>query len=310
MSSNHRVTPQKTTFNVTANAQAFGINTDGYNSLTLTMVAASLVGHNATFEVSNDAKCDPLDPNKWDGVSGNWYGIMACRSNAATYESTTLTLAATPTNGWVVPVGPYKMFRVRIVAHTSGSALYQMQPECEAATVYPSAPTLSSGSMQVVGPTAHSAAAATTGPVIVGGVVLSALDTTLVSGDAARNTITTSGQVLIKPFGLPETDWTYASATGGIINTTDVAVKAAAGAGIRNFVTGFQLKNTSATATEVVIKDGATVIWRGHLSASMVTAENYTLQTPLKGTANTAINVACITTAAAVFANLQGFTGV
>lgn len=108
---------------------------------------------------------------------------------------------------------------------------------------------------------------------------------------------------------LSSTFWGYAGATGGITNTTDVAVRAAAGAGVRNYITGIQFKNTSATASEIVIKDGATIVWRGHVSASMTVSDGFTFNPPLRGTANTAVNVALITTGTATLVDVQGYTG-
>jgi hypothetical protein len=68
-----------------------------------------------------------------------------------------------------------------------------------------------------------------------------------------------------------------------------------------------QLSNNSAVATEVVLKDGATIIWRGHLPANAPMSE-IIFENPLKTTANTALNFACITNGAAVYVNAQGFT--
>lgn len=157
----------------------------------------------------------------------------------------------------------------------------------------------------VAGAGAHSAAASGN-PVQTGGVVATAVSTAEVAGDLCRVTMTTGGQQLVKLGGLPETDWQYAAASGGIVNTTDVAAKAAGAAGVRNYVTGCSLSNNSATATEFVIKDGATVIWRVHCPANMPNTP-FTFPTPLRGTAASIINIACITTAAAVYANLQGY---
>jgi hypothetical protein len=87
-----------------------------------------------------------------------------------------------------------------------------------------------------------------------------------------------------------------------------VVLRAAAAAGIRNYVTSIDVRNAHATvATEVVIKDGATVIWRQLLPAAMAAPVEITFPTPLRGTAATAMNVACITTGAQVYANAQGF---
>jgi hypothetical protein len=103
--------------------------------------------------------------------------------------------------------------------------------------------------------------------------------------------------------------WNYAGATGGITNTADVAVMAAGGASVRNYMTGLQYQNTSATASEIVVKDGATVIWRGYAVANMAAPASLAFATPLKGTANTALNVAMLTTATATIVSAQGFQG-
>lgn len=103
--------------------------------------------------------------------------------------------------------------------------------------------------------------------------------------------------------------WGYAGASGGILNTTDVAIKTAAGAGVRNYISSLQFKNTAAVASEIVVKDGSTVIWRGHVSASMTFHELVTFNPPLRGTANTALNVAMLTTATATIVSAQGYTG-
>ena len=44
------------------------------------------------------------------------------------------------------------------------------------------------------------------------------------------------------------------------------------------------------------------------MSASMTGSEEIVFSNPLRTTANAALNVACITTAAAVYVNAQGFT--
>ena len=41
-----------------------------------------------------------------------------------------------------------------------------------------------------------------------------------------------------------------------VVNTTDVAIAAAAGAGLRRYVTSLQLSNNYATATEIYAKNG------------------------------------------------------
>ena len=116
------------------------------------------------------------------------------------------------------------------------------------------------------------------------------------------------GALVTRPYSIPEADWQYAGVAGGITGTADVVLKAAAAAGIRNYVTSIDVRNAHATvATEVVIKDGATVIWRQLLPPAMATPVDITFPTPLRGTAATAVNFACITTGAQVYVNAQGY---
>lgn len=64
-----------------------------------------------------------------------------------------------------------------------------------------------------------------------------------------------------------------------------MAIKAAAGAGVRNALTAIQISNAHASvATEVTVSDGATVIWRNHLAAG--TRMDVEFPTPLLGTPN------------------------
>lgn len=156
------------------------------------------------------------------------------------------------------------------------------------------------------GQSAHDAVIAGN-PVRMAGRALTAAYTTVATGDTADLMTTLQGVLTVRQYTIPELEWSYASAAGGVINTTDVVLGAAAGAGLRRYICSMGLSNNSATATEVVLKDGATVIWRGHLPAN---APNLHIDfaTPLKTSANAALNFACITTAAAVYVNAQGYT--
>jgi Ubiquitin-activating enzyme E1 FCCH domain len=116
------------------------------------------------------------------------------------------------------------------------------------------------------------------------------------------------GALITKPYAIPEADWQSAAIAGGITGTIDVVLKSAAAAGSRNYVTAIDLRNAHATvATEVVIKDGATVIWRQRLLAAMPAPVEISFPTPLRGSAATAMNLACLTTGAQVYVNAQGF---
>lgn len=102
------------------------------------------------------------------------------------------------------------------------------------------------------------------------------------------------------------TPWSYAAASGGITDTNDVTLVAAAGIGNSNYLTGLQVCNKSATQTEVVIKDGSTIIWRGIFGASMIAPSHIPLS--LASSQNTALKAACITGSTATYINAQGYT--
>ena len=101
--------------------------------------------------------------------------------------------------------------------------------------------------------------------------------------------------------------WSYAAASGGITDTADNTLIAAAGVGKSNYLTSMQVCNTSGTATEVVVKSGATILWRCKLGASMIQPANISFLRPLVSANNTALTVACITTATVTYVNAQGY---
>ena len=156
------------------------------------------------------------------------------------------------------------------------------------------------------GQSAHDAVVAGN-PVRLAGRALTAAYTAVATGDTADLMTTLQGVLTTRPYTIPELEWSYASAAGGIVNTADVVLAAAAGTGLRRFVTSIGISNASAVATEVVLKDGSTVIWRGYVAANAPLC-HIDFSNPLKTSANAALNVACITTASAIYINAQGYT--
>lgn len=98
--------------------------------------------------------------------------------------------------------------------------------------------------------------------------------------------------------------------TAAITDTSAASVLAAAGAGLRNYITSLTVTNSHATVSTVVeIRDGtSTVIHRAYAVAA---GGGYTIwfPTPLRGTANTAVNAYCITTGSNVYVSASGFRG-
>jgi hypothetical protein len=115
---------------------------------------------------------------------------------------------------------------------------------------------------------------------------------------------------------LSATFWNFAGIAGGIVSSTaDTALKAAAGAGVRNYLKSLAINHDTLSAvTECVVKDGAAIIWRGKLQTPVVDsaagAGAIIFDPPLRGTANTALNFALLTSVTGgVFINAQGYTG-
>jgi hypothetical protein len=120
------------TGNITANSQTVFCQVDRASNVMLHMVAASLVGHNVTFEGSI---------NSTNGTDGAWFGIQAVRSNANTIETATGVLAATPAYAWEASVNGLSFVRVRATAHTSGTATWNIQRGSYATEPIPAAQT-------------------------------------------------------------------------------------------------------------------------------------------------------------------------
>ena len=113
------------------------------------------------------------------------------------------------------------------------------------------------------------------------------------------------------------TYWNYAPPVGGIVNSTvGVTVKAAAGAGVRNYIKSLQLTaDALGAATEFVVRDGAggTVMARVKVNTGGIAGSGTTIfDPPLRGTANTVVEIQTLTASitGGTFANLQGYTGV
>lgn len=135
----------------------------------------------------------------------------------------------------------------------------------------------------------------------------SADPTAVASADATYALATLLGKQVVYPYAIPAASWSYAS-PAAVTDTADDVAKAAGGAGVRNYITGIQVINSHAsTGTAVVIKDGSTVLWQGYAAAAGGGVSAH-FSPPLRGTANTAVNVANITTSSSTFFNLQGFT--
>ena len=295
----------------TQNLVPGGVATAG-SAVEITLNGASTIGPQVTGTYTGALSLQvTVDGTNWQTVGG----LPLLNVNTATYLA---SITSALTSIFQADVGSFTKARITALAAVTGTAVVTIRTATAASLVaLDAAVTIGSGTVTTVsslttlsnGQTAHSSPS-TGSPLRIGGRVNTAVDTTLVAGDASDLFMTTSGALVQKPFSVPELDWSFASAAGGITNTTDVALKAAGAAGVRNYITGMSIQNASATiSTEVVLKDGATIIgrWFVGTQALLNSAVGITFPSPLKTTAATALNIACITTGSAVYVNAQGY---
>lgn len=264
-----------------------------------------------------------VDGSTWVTVGGLPFKNINTGATSATIVSATQGIFQAEATGFaqarVTGLAAMTGTAVVTIRATAATALVGLDAALPAGTNSIGAVTIGSGTVTTVttlttlanGQTAHSSAS-TGSPVRVAGRVNTAVDTTLVAGDASDLFVTTSGALVQKPYAMPETDWQATSGLTPLATTTSTAVRAAGAAGVRNYVTAIQLFNNSATvSTNVAILDGATVLWAGWLPATTaslpVVPVNITFPTPLRGTAATAVNIQLGTTSASVFWNAQGY---
>lgn len=135
-----------------------------------------------------------------------------------------------------------------------------------------------------------------------GGRVRTSHPTTFVAGDAADVTITTGGAQAMKPYSVPEADW---SASLALTTTTASPLQTAGGAGLKRHITALQAINTGAAAVDLILLDGTTERWRLPLPINVPVSVEF--PTGLILTVNTALN-ANLSAAGTVRINAQGYT--
>lgn len=141
------------TGNITAVAGTLAADVASASNVTM-YVTGTFAGHNCTFEASIDG-------------GTTWFGVQAVRTNANTIEATTGVLGAAPAYAWKLSVNSFTNVRVRATAHTSGTAVWRIQPSSMATEPGPAVPVhgvTQSGTWNIGTVTTVTAAAATTTP--------------------------------------------------------------------------------------------------------------------------------------------------
>ena len=280
---------------VTSATTLFTQDMTGYESITVQVTSAG-TSCTITYETSDDN-------TNWLSIAG--WNPANVTSGFYSVTSTTAIMMRFPRAG--------KFFRARVSTYGSGTVTVVGNAHKAPFTGNTAVGVYTSfSSLSVIGPAA--AGSVNNSPIPIGLNARSTNPAVVDSADVVYPLATLLGAQVSKPYSIPETDWSYAAATAGIANTTTaVTIAAAAGAGLRNYITSIQLMSEAlGAASEFAIRDGAggTVIWRTKIGTGGVTAgESITFPSPLKSTANTLLEVVTLTASVtgAVFFNAQGY---
>lgn len=114
-----------------------------------------------------------------------------------------------------------------------------------------------------------------------------------------------AGKLITLPYSIPENS--LSGVTAAITGTSDTAVIAAQGVGVRICVTSLMVTNSHATVGTVVeIKDNTTVVWRGY-AAPAGGGFAIAFPKPLRLAANVALNAANVTTGSNTYVAAAGY---
>lgn len=277
------------TASATSASVLFTANMTNWRSVLLQVTSAGS-SCTVTYECSNDQ-------SGWYSVLGNvtTYGTSTTLGGVVANSTTTATQIQFPKRA--------KYFRARVSVYGSGtvSVAYALSLE--------DAP---SPAVATIWGQAAEGSSLGGNPVTIGVECRTSTKTAVSSGQVVRPIGTTDGRIVVRPHSVPELEWSYAAAAGGILNTTTAVTIKSNVASLRNYLTSMQIRAEALTnATELAIRDGAggTVLWRTKISSSGMIDTQFHFECPLRSTANTLLEVVTLTASGtgAVYFNAQGY---
>ena len=129
---------------------------------------------------------------------------------------------------------------------------------------------------------------------------------TSAAADYGAVALNAEGKVVVAVGAADELGWQANPVT--LTTTTSTALKAAAAAGVRNYLTDITIANTSATGVRVDLLDGATVIRSWWAAPTSNTVQTFDMA--IKSTAATALNVQLSAAVTDVRVSGNGYLGV
>jgi len=276
------------TASVSSASVLFTVDMTNWRSVLLQVTSAG-TGCTITYECSNDQVT-------WGVV----IGIVAAASNTGG-----AFVGSTTTINTVSFCKRAKYFRARVSVYGSGtvSVAYSMSAQ-------ESIPVIAAYTWGQV-PEANSVAG---NPVTIGLEARTSNKTSVGNGQVVRPISTVDGRMVVRPHSIPENEWNYVAAAGGILDTTTaVTIKSGAGVGVRNYITSLQIQSEAlATATELAIREspGGTTIWRIKIPTTGLPLTTIVFADPIRSPANSLLEVVTLTASGtgAVYFNAQGYS--
>lgn len=267
----------------------FTVDMTNWRSVLLQVTSA---GSSCTisYECSNDQ-------SGWFLVLGNaiTYGTTTTLGGVVANSTTTATQMQFPKRA--------KYLRARVSVYGSGTVSVAYALSLEDAT---------SAAAATIWGQAAEGASAIGNPVTIGIECRTIRKTSVANGSVVRPIGTVDGKLIVRNHSIPENEWKYAAASGGIVNTTTpVTLAAAAGAGVSMYITSMQIRAQAlGNATEIVILDGTTAVyWRSEIGTAGLPLTEIVFENPIKLLANSSLLFATVTASGtgAVYVNAQGY---
>lgn len=157
-----------------------------------------------------------------------------------------------------------------------------------------------------VGGLAASGVAVAGAPILTGGRAQNVEPAAVANGQAVDMAFGLEGKAIILPYANKENFVRGGNVTG---NTTAMVMLPAAGAGLKNYITGIQIGNSGNTTVNVTFNDVATLGNSSTFIAPTGGGNNPPLSVPLVTAANTTLTATLSGNSTSVTVNVQGYTG-
>lgn len=116
--------------------------------------------------------------------------------------------------------------------------------------------------------------------------------------------VDSAGRSVTKPFAAEEA---RIEGYNSVVSTSVTTLVAAAGTGLRNYITDIQIANTGATTTLITFRSGGGTSVLGYTIAPTGGGSNITFQTPMRTLANETFDFQPTTASSVLFATVKGF---